>query len=47
MTAIDSARFTASAVFQQACSLRGLEDVASDAVAQAEEQKIAPHTVAV
>jgi hypothetical protein len=45
MTAIDSARFTASAVFQRACAVRGVDAVAMDVVTRAEEQCIPPHAV--
>jgi hypothetical protein len=45
MTAIDSARFTASRIFRQACSLRGLENVAIDIVKRAEERSIPLHAV--
>lgn len=45
MTAIDSARFTASEPFRDACSRRGIEEVSLEIMARAEEQNIPPHRV--
>jgi hypothetical protein len=45
MTAIDSARFTASKPFRDACARRAIEDIATDIMARAEEQQIPPHQV--
>lgn len=45
MTAIDSARFTASPLFKRACARRAVEDVASEIMARAERALIPPHHV--
>lgn len=45
MTAIESARFTDSKAFRDVCTRRGIEGVAADIMARADEQKIPPHHV--
>ena len=45
MTAIDSARLTASKSFRNSSARRAIEDIASDIMARAEERKIPPHHV--